>query len=632
MPIRFLSNGLISILFLLSCASCQPSRSVSNAGLYSATEKKPDIQWASWQEETFRAAQERDVLILLDLTAVWCHACHVMDETTYADPSIIVLLNSRFIPIRVDTDQRPDIEARYRHGGWPTTSILLPTGEIVFQGNYLEPEDLKQALEESEKLYRENKETLLSQAANIWASVNAARKARSQPTTVIQSKMADQMRVMIEQNFDQVNGGFQDFPKFFEPDAITFLFGRYHQSQDDALKRMALLTLQQQRKLVDPVWGGFYRYAENANWTQPHFEKMLHLQAMNLQNYLEAYQATGDMVYREVVEETIHYARRFLMDPQETGFWASQDADIKEMTGSQRLVMEGEKYFKLGIEGRLAVGTPYVDRTIYTGWNGIMLKSFLKVHQVLPSQNLLPITLKMVNHLYRHRYEAGKGMAHREVNGQPQDFGFLRDQVWFAGALVEAAMTTGKTHYIEKAEQLTKDFVALLEDTQGGGFYDRPDRSSAEGLLKFPHKSLKENLRAVMLLLDLYYVTEDSFYRDVAERTLQYVLSSSDQLPLGLSGLAIDRFVRYPVNVVVVGSGSDKQTGRLFEEGLKLYAPGKIVRLLDPNVDSLTIGDITFPRIKESTAYICTDTICSQPFHQATEFFMRYQDVLKQAS
>ncbi|GJL53680.1 MAG: thioredoxin domain-containing protein [Nitrospirales bacterium] len=629
MPIRCFFHILFYIFLLVSCGSCQLYRSVSHPEDVPITSDVTSrIQWAPWQEETFQAAQEQDRLILLDLTAVWCHACHVMDETTYTDPSIIALLNTRFIPIRVDTDQRPDIDARYRHGGWPTTSILLPTGEIVFQGNYLEPEDLQQALQESEKLYRENKEDLLSQAATIWKTVTDARKARSRPQAAIDPELVGQMGEMIEQHFDPVNGGFQDAPKFFEPDAITFLLARYHHLHDETFKRMALLTLQQQRKLSDPVWGGFYRYAEQADWTNPHFEKMLHIQAVNLQNYLEAYQVTGDLTYREVLEGIIRYVTRVLMDSQGRGFFASQDADVKDTSGSRRLLMSGEDYFQLEDDARRHIGMPGVDRTIYTDWNGAMFRSLLKVHQVLPSLNLASLALPMLNHVFQERYEAGKGMAHRTVNGEPQAFGLLRDQVWFAQALIEAFFTTGEARYIDKAEQLTKDVMNLLEDRQGGGLYDRPQDISAEGLLKFPHKSLRENLRAVMLLCDLYYVTEHVSYRKAAERTLQYVLQASDQLPLGLSGMAIERFVRYPVNIVVVGSKDDDTTSRLFQEGLKLYAPGKIVRWLDPAVDSLQIGEVTFPNTTEPTAYICANTICSQPFHRATEFPSRYQDVL----
>ena len=244
-------------------------------------------------------------------------------------------------------------------------------------------------------------------------------------------------------------------------------------------------------------------------------------------------------------------------------------------------MMSGEEYFRLGKAERLNVGLPYVDRTIYTGWNGLMVQSCLKLYQVLGDKEILGLALKILNHLYRQRYEQGKGIAHRVVDGQPHEFGLLGDQVLFAGALLEASLTTGDRSYIEKAERLVKDLVMSLEDKQGGGIYDRPAHAPAEGLLKFPHKSLKENLRAAKLLSDLYYVTENRFYRDVAERILQYVLGASDALPLGVLGMAIDRFLRYPIHIVVVGSREDKETMQLFRErGLKLYAPGKIVRLL----------------------------------------------------
>lgn len=130
------------------------------------SEEQSKIQWLLWGEEAFQRAEAEDKLILMDLTALWCHACHVMEETTYADPDIIAMLNDRFVPIRVDTDLRPDIEARYRKGGWPTTSILLPTGEILFQANSLDPEDLSEALQESDVLYRTQKQDLVRYAGS----------------------------------------------------------------------------------------------------------------------------------------------------------------------------------------------------------------------------------------------------------------------------------------------------------------------------------------------------------------------------------------------------------------------------------------------------------------------------------
>ncbi len=629
MPNRLRAQWIMLGFLFLNCVSCQSVPPFTHSiPVAAVSQETAEIHWVDWSNETFQAAREEDNLILLDLTAVWCHACHVMDEITYEDPTVVAILNATFISIRVDTDQRPDIEARYRHGGWPTTSILLPSGEIVFQANFLNPEDLQEALLASEALYRENKNELITQATAIWAKVDEARKSRTRPTGTIDEAMIEQINSSIEYSFDAVNGGFRDKPKFFEPEAISFLLERYHHTGKMSLKHMALLTLQQQRNLIDPIWGGFYRYAVKSDWTQPHFEKMLSLQAVNISNYLEAYQVTGDEAYRVVVEETMAYVRRFLVEQHGRGFFASQDADVKSVKGSPLSSMSGEEYFQLGKTERLKVGLPYVDRTIYTGLNGLMLQSYLKAHRVLGESPALDLALKVLSHLYRQRYVSGKGMAHREVDGELLEFGLLSDQVFFAGALVEAALTTGDMSYIAKAERLTQDFVKLLEDQQGGGLYDRPADASAEGLLKFPHKSLAANLQAAILLSSLYYVTENQVYRDVAERTLEYVFGVPEVPPLGLSGIAIVRFLKYPVHIVVVGSKWDEKTMSLFQEGGKLYAPGKIVRLLDPAIDSLKIGDITFPKLNEPKAYICTDTMCSEPFHEPSGFSARYQELI----
>ncbi|MCA9471431.1 MAG: DUF255 domain-containing protein [Nitrospirales bacterium] len=630
MKFQFDSGCVLAVLIVLSCSSCySPSPSSHPAVVTPSADRTQAIRWMSWNKEVFRIAQEQDKLILLDVTAVWCHACHVMDETTYADSRIVDFVNARFVAIRVDTDQRPDIDARYRHGGWPTTSILMPTGEILFQANFLVPEDLYEALRETEKLYRDNKSELLNHATDIWANVQEARKNRVRPAGMIDPEIIEQTASTIQRNFDGTHGGFGDAPKFFESETIAFLFRRYHESRDQALRRMILFTLDQQRNLIDPVWGGFYRYAVNADWTNPHFEKMLHLQAMNLETYLEAYQVTGEPVYRLVVDNILHYVRTFLSDEHARGFFASQDADVKEVSSSSRIIMAGEEYFGLNVAERMKIGVPNVDRTIYTGWNGLMIQSCLKAYQVFGDQKVLERALQMLNGLYRDRYVRGRGMAHLEQDGTPEAFGLLGDQVAFARALLEAWLTTGNKTYLMRAERLTQDFINQLQDKQGGGLYDRPIRAAAEGLLKFPHKSVSENLRAVIYLSDLYYVTNNQVYLKVAEQTLRYVLGSSNQLPLGLTGMALVRFLEYPVRVVVVGIRDDEKAFRLFQEALTLYAPGRIVHLLDPREDSLVLGAISFPATPVPRAYVCTDTLCSEPISEPSQISIQYKELIE---
>ena len=307
---------IMTIVLALVFASL-PTHSEEIHALASTNSPEGSIKWVEWSEEAFDRAMAEDKLILLDLTAVWCHACHVMDSETYSESNIVTLLNTKFIPIRVDTDQRPDVDSRYRSGGWPTTSILLPTGEILFQANSMGPEELGEALRESEEMYRKHKSDLVNHAKEIWQKVEQAKQNQKIPKAQIDPTIpANAIRVM-QESYDATHGGFRDAPKFFEPEAITLAFHLEHQFPQENLKQIALFTLDQQMKLIDPVWGGFYRYATKADWSHPHYEKMLNIQALNLLNYLEAYQVTGDKRYKKVVEGTIEYVNRFLSELHE---------------------------------------------------------------------------------------------------------------------------------------------------------------------------------------------------------------------------------------------------------------------------------------------------------------------------
>ena len=570
------------------------------------------IVWHEWGEVAFDRAKKDDKLILLDLTALWCHACHVMDRTTYADPGIVALVNSSFVPIRVDTDRRPDIEARYRHGGWPTTAVLMHTGEILFQANFLEAEELQSALKESRVLYAEHKHELEDRAARIWAKVETAAKHRAPPDGSIDKSMVDQSVAIMQESFDVQNGGFTRAPKFFDPDAITFAFLLYHRSKNEAFQQMALKTLHAQLELFDPVWGGFYRYAEGADWSSPHYEKLLETQALNLQNYLEAYQSTGDRKSRAVAERTLAYVTRFLFASAPPGFYSSHDADVR-VIGAESRDVPGAEYFALGERERLSLGLPAVDRTVYTSANAQMITSSLRVYQVLGDEHVRDLALRTLDHLYTERYYAGRGMARLVVEGVPQGIGLLGDQVTFAAALVEAYLTTGEGRYLERSERLVADLTRHLEDEVGGGFFDRPRRSSERGLLRFPYKPIKKNLRASTLLSRLHYLTGRKDYLVSAERTLRFVMQVDEALPVALVGLTVDRFLSYPVHVVVIGDKQHRQSRDLFNEALRLYAPGKIVRFLDPKQGPLAIGEVTFPNADGPRAYICTDRFCSKP-------------------
>lgn len=564
----------------------------------------------AWGPEAFERAKREDKLVLLDLTAVWCHACHVMDATTYRDPTVAALLNERYVPIRVDTDQRPDIDARYRHAGWPTTSVLLPTGEILFQANFLEADGLVVVLEETERLYRERRSELFQRAEAVWAKVRAASRGHAARGVPIRAELVDRSARMLRLRFDSEHGGFRHAPKFFEPDAVTFALQRAYWTGEREFEDMALRTLQEQLRLEDPVWGGFYRYAESADWTQPHYEKLLEVQARNLQNYLDAFHATGDPTYEGVALRTIAYVNEFLLNPTRDGFYASQAAGVRSVFASERRVSEAD-YYTLGEEQRAELGMPLIDRRVYTSANARMAESYLQAARVLGREDLRQLALRVLERLYQDRYRPGRGMSHRGPHGESDALLFLDAQVSFARALVQAFLSTADRLHIERAGALVADLVERLGDSNGG-FLDRP-RDTSEGLLRFAQKPLRDNLRAAMVLSDLFYLTGRESYRAEAERTLSLVLSAEDAVPIALAGLAVDRFLRYPLHIVVVGRSDHGATGRLFARAQQVYAPGKIVRLLDPRHDDLALGGVSFPRTEQARAYACTDRFCSKP-------------------
>ncbi len=616
-----LSVGLIGALLWLAIGQ---SPTFAKGEARTASSASASVHWVEWSPEAFERAKREDKLILLDLTAIWCHACHVMDDTTYTDPGVAALLNERYVPIRVDTDKRPDIDIRYRHAGWPTTSVLLHTGEILFQANFLEADELTVVLEETEALYREQRSELFQRARAVWAKVEAAARSEAPHTEPIRAALVDQSAGVLRVRFDSQHGGFRDAPKFFEPDAVTFALQHAYWSGDTEFQAMALTTLKAQVRLEDPVWGGFYRYAESADWTQPHYEKLLEVQARNLRNYLEAFHATGDETYKEVALRTIAYVNEFLLSPGREGFYASQAAGVRSLYASTRRASEAE-YYGLGDEERAALGMPLVDRRVYTSSNALMAGSYLLAAQVLERPDLREVALLVLERLYRDRYLTGQGVSHMGPHGRSEALVFLDAQVSFARALVEAFLATGDRRHLTRSQDLAADLVVQLGDL-AGGFFDRPQNAS-EGLLRFPQKPLTDNLRAAMLFSDLFYLSGHQPYRDEAERTLSLVLAAGDALPIAQAGLAVDRYVRYPLHIVVVGRTDHEPARRLFTRAQQVYVPGKIVRLLDPRHDVLALGGVTFPRTERPTAYVCTDRFCSKPIEDPDDLANRVEVV-----
>ena len=301
------------------------------------------VRWHEWGEEAFETAKRENKPILLDIGAVWCHWCHVMDRESYEDPETAQIINERFIAVKVDRDERPDIDSRYQvavqaisgQGGWPLTAFLTSDGKPFYGGTYFPPDDhygrpsfrrVLLAISDS----HQSKNADVSEQAKLVEGAIAQSESLGGSTVRFSPSVIDEIVEAALRMFDESNGGFGSAPKFPHPSIIDLIIDRYIRSHDERLKRVFTVTLEKMARggVYDQLAGGFHRYSVDERWIVPHFEKMSYDNSELLKNYMHAYQATGDEFFAEVARDIIRWMDEWLSDRKHGGFYASQDADI----------------------------------------------------------------------------------------------------------------------------------------------------------------------------------------------------------------------------------------------------------------------------------------------------------------
>ena len=588
--------------------------------------KRSLINWRDWSDEAFEQAEREDKLILLNITAAWCHWCHVMDRTTYSDAEVAEILAERFIPIKVDADKRPDIQDRYLLGGWPTTAFLVPDGRILSGTTFIPPDGMVRKLREVDDLYHEQKAIVTMHVTSMAAEAEAER-AETEVPGGLDLTLIPEIENTLRKEFDPAHGGFGSEPKFPYPDAVRFAFLQYRKTGAKDMLEIALKTLEGQMQLCDPVWGGSYRYAVSPDWSQPHYEKMLYVQAGAMDNYLEAYQVTGEDKYGEVAAGVKAYVTRFMTDPN-GGFYASQDADIGSHDPETELI-PGEKYYTLDEAGRLALGMPYVDRSIYTDWNAMAVCAYMRLYHVMGDEDARDFACKTIERITRECMRDDHMCHYHDCEARLP--GILSDQVYFAQALVDAYQTVGRRQYLENAQKLVGYMVDHLRDVIDGGFYFQLFNPSVKGEPQERHKPFDENVAAAKLLIQLHYLTGYENYRELAERTLKAI--AYPQLTDSIVGVgfacALDLHTSHPVHIVLVGDRDRKETREMLETSLHTYEPQKLVQVLDPDEDPLTIGEVTYEAEERPMAYVCVRNVCRPPVSRSEDLVVVLEDVMQ---
>jgi uncharacterized protein YyaL (SSP411 family) len=312
-----------------------------SASAYLRSAAHQPIHWYPWGREAFNLAQTQDKPILLDIGAVWCHWCHVMDGESYENPALAELLNREFVCIKVDRDERPDVDARYQRavqamtqqGGWPLTAFLTPTGEVFYGGTYFPPDGkygrpgFRTVLLSVLEAFRSRRDQVNAQAGAIRRGLES-HLDESAPGE-LSSDVLDSAVSQMSRAFDPVHGGFGSQPKFPHPGAITFLLHRWFDQPNETVRTIVDRTLQGMARggMYDQLGGGFHRYSVDAGWIVPHFEKMAYDNSELLKAYLDAYALFGLEEYGEVARGIVRWVREVASDPP-GGYAASQDADV----------------------------------------------------------------------------------------------------------------------------------------------------------------------------------------------------------------------------------------------------------------------------------------------------------------
>jgi hypothetical protein len=688
------------------------------------------IQWHEFGEEAFAAARAANKPVLLDIGAVWCHWCHVMDRESYDDAEVAAIVNEHYIAVKVDRDERPDIDSRYQvavasltgQGGWPLTAFLTPDGKPFYGGTYFPPTDgygrpsFKRVLLSIAQAYREKHGEVLEQAQMVESAI--ARAESFSGSEKVSATVIDAILESARKMFDEVNGGFGSAPKFPHPAVLDLVMEQYIRSHnrgtgDEELRTIFVHTLEKMARggVYDQLAGGFHRYSVDERWIVPHFEKMCYDNSELLKNYVHAYQATGDEFFAGVARDIVRWMEEWLSDRAHGGFYASQDADYSmdddgdyftwTLAETKAALAEDEAavatlYYdieeagdmhhnpaknvlhiqnsveqiarrlnipearagalltaaqKIMYAARLLRPTPYVDKTVYAGWNAMCVSGYLKAAKVLDLAPARHFALRSLDRLLSEGWNAERGMRHviaysETLSGLSSDpraerreiSGVLDDYAFAVIACLDAYEATADLSYFRFARAIADAMVAGFYDPLDGGFFDTREAASnkqnALGILGTRRKPFQDsptpagNSAAAIALLRLHGYANDESYRDKAEQTLELYAGVAAQHGIFAAtyGLAVARFFQPHTQVVVVGN--DEAATALYRVAtrplglntavLRLDA-GKVVAQNLPPALAETIPNLPALTERRSFAVVCSGFACQPPIFDEEE-------------
>ncbi len=644
------------------------------------------VDWYPWGQDALERARTEDKPILLSIGYSACHWCHVMERESFEDPATAKLMNDHFVSIKVDREERPDLDGIYMqavqamtgHGGWPMTVFLTPNGTPFYGGTYYPPEDrhgmpsFTRVLMSIADAWRTRREEITHSGQQLRQHLQQT--IQPQPVRqALEPSILDASAAGIDSQYDPVDAGFGNAPKFPQPMAIEFLLRYWRRTGNQRAIEAAKHTLDKMARggMYDQLGGGFHRYSTDAVWLVPHFEKMLYDNAQLARAYLMGYQATGNAFYRTIVEQTLNYVLRDMTDPS-GGFYSTEDADSEGVEGKFYVwtpaqtaeVLDNDDaritnaFFDVTDRGNFEHGTsilhmprtphevaqelniieaqvfealerakpalfearehrirPARDDKVLTSWNGMMLRAFAEAGRVLSEPTYIQAAINNATFLLSTMRDGDRPYRTWKPGHAAHLNAYLEDYANLADGLVALYEATFESRWLQAAVELANAIEERFADEDNGGFFDTS--TDHEQLITRP-KDLFDNATpsgnavAADVFQRLAVLTANPDYQRAAQGVLELLREPMLRYPLGFARAlsALDFYLARPKEVAVIGAQEAEDTQALLRVVFEGFLPNKVV----------AGGTADIPLLEgrrqsngKAMAYVCEHYVCQRP-------------------
>jgi hypothetical protein len=654
-------------------AGRKPNRLIHEMSPYLIQHAHNPVDWYPWGPEALERAKAEDKPILLSIGYAACHWCHVMERESFEDEAVAAYMNEHFVCIKVDREERPDIDSIYMdavqamtgRGGWPMTMFLTPDTVPFHGGTYFPPTDrggmpgFMRVLQGVAGIWKDKREEVREQSGAVLERLQAFANAATASDDPLEAGLIHEAVVKLEQTFDRVHGGFGPSPKFPQPPVLELLMRAASSPSGEGSENardMVEFTLRRMahQGIYDQVGGGFHRYATDRAWLVPHFEKMLYDNAQLARLYTHAYQAWNLPLYRRVALETLEYLLRDMRDPA-GGFFSSEDADSEGEEGkfyvwdyaeftavapeaagwfgvSERGNWEGTNILiaasddppddaraKL-LEVRSRRVRPALDDKVLTSWNGLAIAAFAEAGAAFARLDLVEAARAAAGFVLDRMRDSNGRLLHA-YKGAPGGsvLGLLEDYTYLADGLFALWEATFEPRWIEAAEELARQMVDLFWDEEGGGFFTT---GADHEVLLVRQKEIVESVTpspngvAALVLQKMAIITGDETLADRARQVLRLARTLMERAPQAAPSFlaALDFHLARPKEVVIVsgvdGPGADAEP--LLRTVWDRFLPNRVLAGAPPGIPSpLLEGKLA--RGGVATAFVCEGYACRAP-------------------